>query len=48
MCQNGEGYISFRSLLWCVYVSTTSVALCNICQCLSVRGCLAAVQTLLG
>lgn len=49
----GEGwnrgcYISLRFLLRCVCVSTPSVAHCNICQCLSVRGCLAAVQTLFG
>lgn len=31
-----ECYISFRFLLQCVYVSTPSVAQCNICQCLSV------------
>lgn len=41
-------YISFRFLLWWVCVSTPSRGLCNTRQGLSVRGCLAAVQTLFG
>lgn len=38
----------FFFLLRFVCVSTPSVVQCNICQCLSVRGWLAAVQTLFG
>lgn len=48
LCQSTPSYISFRFMLWCVCVSTASVAQCNICQCLSVSGWLAAVQTLFG